>query len=423
MGWRRLAALEVAASLLALGDVAAARRWTGTVLDEGVDTDPYKALRAAMVLAECDRRDGALDEGIARLANYRDHILSENSNWQIAMYARAFPGLLGMFTAAVGADELPVHMLRMVLPEHAEAALQASRGWLDPTEWCRLGTRLLGEAEFARLEQRSGNPVCRVRLFGGLEVKLAGRALRERDWKKRKARLLFAMLVARRGQEVPRDHVLEYLWPELSEDRARNNFYVAWSAMKAALMGSAQRAETCPYLENKGGRLRIVTNAVRSDLDDLDETLLEARAAEEAGDIDQALEAYVRISGIYRGEVLCGDVYDDWFAGLREKYRHEFVGAMQRAAELLLERDDPCEAQVYVRRALQVDPMREDLYQLAMRCGIAAGQRSSAIEAFLQLRERLSEDLGLDPSAESFELYQEILVMEDSPRYDDFGLS
>jgi DNA-binding SARP family transcriptional activator len=67
--------------------------------------------------------------------------------------------------------------------------------------------------------------------------------------------------------------------------------------------------------------------------------------------------------------------------------------------------------------------LREDLYQVALRCQITAGQRSGAIDTFMQCRSKLSEELGLDPSSETMGLYQEILVMEDRPRYDDFGLS
>ena len=39
---------------------------------------------------------------------------------------------------------------------------------------------------------------CRVRVFGGFEVTTPHGQIAERDWRKRKARLLFAMLVALR---------------------------------------------------------------------------------------------------------------------------------------------------------------------------------------------------------------------------------
>lgn len=419
MGLEVLAALEVAASLVALGDVTAGRRWAENAMKSGCEGNAYHALRASMILAECDRREGKLPEGITRLSAHLDHLVSESSNWQIAMYVRAFPDLLGMFATAVGVDALPVHMLKMVLPEYGELGLRSAKAWMDPAEWRALGVRVLGDKELARLERRGGEPVCRVRMFGGLDVAVGERMIGERDWKKRKARLLFAMLVAQRGQDLSRDQILEHLWPEMLDENARNNFYVAWSAMKSALMG---KSGNCAYLENTGGRCRIVVDAVRSDIDEFEEALSQAREAENAGDRLSALDAYGRLMTVYRGDLLPADVYDDWFALLRDRYRLEFVDAMLRAAQILLEQDDPCEALVYARRALSVDPLREDLYQATLRCHIAAGQRSGAIDTFIQCRTRLVDDLGLDPSAETMSLYQEVLVMEDCPRYDDYGL-
>lgn len=416
MNFRRLAALEVAASLLALGDLAAARSWVGTVLDEGFSGNLYHALRAEMILAEIDRLEGRLGGAVERLKSHIDYVLSENPSWQIAMYCRAFPALIGLFALAVGVDRLPSHMLRMILPEHAERCLGETRAFIDDVTWRRLGIRLLGEEELAAYLRRDGLPLCHVRLFGGLDINVGGRNVRERDWKKRKARLLFAMLVIRRGQDVARDQLFEYLWPGMEEERAKNNLYVVWSAMKSVLMGKGERGGKCPYVESVGGVCRSVRETVRTDVDDFQAALIAARDAEAAKNAVDALRAYERIADLYRGDLLPGDCYDDWFANLREHYRSEFVDAMLRGTQLLMGADDPGNALIFSRRAIQCDPFREDLYQAALRCQIAAGQRSSAIDTYLQCRDRLADELGLDPSVETRALYDEILAMEDRPR-------
>ena len=60
--FRRLASLEVAASLLALGDLSAASAWAGAVITEGFEGNRYHPLRAAMILAEVERREGRIEE-------------------------------------------------------------------------------------------------------------------------------------------------------------------------------------------------------------------------------------------------------------------------------------------------------------------------------------------------------------------------
>ncbi len=419
--FRRLAALEIAASLLALGDPVAARAWVEPVVAAGFGQNEHHEFRAVMILAECDRVDGDVARAVERIASKAEHLRSENSNFQAAMYCRAFPSMLGMIAAAIGPAEIPVHLLRLLPAESSERALRASRDLLSAPDWEALGSRLMGPDQFRVFVERKGSPLCRVRLFGGLEVVVGDRAVREKDWRKRKARMLFAILVLERGRQLSREQLLTHVWPDLPEDRAKNNFYVAWSSMKTALTEGTPGP--CPYVDNTGGLCSIVRDAVRSDVDEFEEYLSSARQAEAEGDPAKAIEAYERLASVYRGELLPGDLYDEWFTPIRDRYRLDFVAAMLRAVELLLEKDDPCEAVVYARRALAIDPFREDLYQSLLRCQIAAGQRSAAIETFVACKTQIAEELGLDPSPETVALYQQILCMEKRPRYDDFGLN
>lgn len=413
--FRRLAALEVSASLLALGDLSAARTWAEGVIKDGFSGNRYHALRADMIVAEIERREGREAEALERLSQHADYILSENPNWQIGMYCRTFPHLLGLVTKTVGARRLPSHLLRIVLPEYAERVLLECHSMLADDEWRELGMRLLGDTEFEKLVARNGQPLCRVRLFGGLEVSIGGRAIQERDWKKRKVRLLFIMLVSRRGHDVPRDQICERLWPEMDEKQATSNFYVTWSLMKSALGAGTDKNKPSPYVESVGGLCRIVRSVVSSDIDEFEDSLKRAREAEAAGDSDLAIRSYQRVADIYRGHLLPGDCYDDWFADLRAYYRNEFVDAMLGAAGILAASGDRGNALVYLRRAVQADPYREDLYQRTMRAQIDGGMRSAAIETYFQCRERISDELGLDPSVETQVLYREILAMESRP--------
>jgi DNA-binding SARP family transcriptional activator len=224
------------------------------------------------------------------------------------------------------------------------------------------------------------------------------------------------MLAVKQGQDVPRDQVFEHLWPEMEPDRAKNNLYVVWSLMKSVLATARDKGGKSPYVESVGGVCRVVREAVRSDLDDFDDCLVLAKDAEVKADAAAAVVAYEKLAQLYRGDLLPGDVYDDWFAGLRDHYRIVFVDAMVRAARQLLDADDPVTALVFARRAIQTDPLREDLTQWSLRCQIAAGQRSGAIDTYFQFRSLLADELGLDPSPETRALYDEILVMENRPR-------
>jgi DNA-binding SARP family transcriptional activator len=419
--FRRLAELEIAASLLSLGDSTAARAWAEAATGDGFGENQHHEYRSVMVLALCDLQEGDREAAVRRLAVQAKHLRTGNSNFQAAMYIRAFPQLLGLMAEGSRVASIPTHLLAMVPDKLAETALRDCQSHLIADEWTTLGGRLLGEEPFQSFVDRRGKPMCRVRMFGGLEVSVGDRTITDRDWKKRKARMLFAMLVSRQGNEIAREQVFDSLWPDLPADRAKNNFYVAWSAMKTAIMGESGTSGACPYVDNSGGRCRINTSSILSDIDEFESRVLSARAAETAGDFATMVNELEKVALMYHGDLMAGDPYEDWIAPLRDRYRREFVDAMVSLSQVLLTLDDPCRAIIYIRRAIEIDP-REDLFQIALRCHIAAGQRNAAVEAFVNCKAQLADELGLDPSNETMTLYQRILVMEDRPRIDDYGL-
>jgi DNA-binding SARP family transcriptional activator len=405
--------LEVAASMLSLGDVSAAARLARDRMARVDALNQYQQLRAAMILAQVDVLAGNIAEAVDRIRPFRDYILTGSSNWQSAMYVCAFPQLIAPLAIAVGVEDLPVRMLRMVLPENSERSLSATRELMPEAEWVALGRRLLGAEEFLKWIEREGRPLCRVKMFGGFEVTIGPRSISEKDWKKRKARALFAILASRNGHAITRDQLCDHLWPHMDDDRARNNLYVAWSVMKSALQGPDAKSAECPYIEAVGGLCRTVSDVVRTDVDEFDGLVAEAKVAQTSGNAAAAILAYERLADIYRGELLPGDLYDDWFQPMRDRYRHEFCDAMLRGSAIALAVDDAGTALQFARRGLGSDSFREDLYQAALRAQISACQRSAAIETYFECRSKLIDELGLDPSAETRALYDQVLVLEE----------
>jgi len=409
------AVLDLGSGLLALGDQSSARAQIEGVRKPIAEAGyPHHLLKADLLLAEADRRIGDATDGVARLASHRDYVMSGNANWTIAMTTRVFPDLLGMLAEALAPASLPLHMLRMVGADKLREGLDAARCWMDPIRLEKLTALCarLWTTEITEPAAVTSGPSCYVRVFGGLEVTTSHGPVVERDWKKRKARLLFAMLIVRRGRDVPRDQLFEYLWPEMEEERARNNFYVVYNAMKHALTAGQGKGRPCPYVANTAGVCSIVTSEVRTDLDDFDDALAQARTAQSRGDTHGAVEAFARLAEIYHGDLLPGDLYDDWFAPLREHYRQEFSDAMLRGGALLKAEGDTEGALHLIRRAIANDGWREDVAQSAMRYQIEVGQRSAAVDTFLACKGKLADDLGLDPSAATRRLYDQILAME-----------
>lgn len=407
---------EVAASMLALGD-----RWGASRIASRIESELEGSVAAAhiltvsMVLAEIDRLNQDAQAAAARLASFSEYIATGSANHRVAVYACAFPGLLGVAVRAFGADNLPLRMVRLIPEAVIESAFALGDGLISEADRQVLLARAWrSEHPVPVVDEVAAKPPCRVRLFGGFEVVVNGSRVEDAYWRKRKVRLLFAMLAAQRGQDMPRDVILERLWPGMDEERARRNFYVTWSAMKRALSSVRSAEPTGKYAVCTSGVCRV-TSAVSSDLDDFQAALAAIRAANSAARSEAVLVAARHLLETYRGDVLPGDLYEEWFADLREQTKHDFCDAMLLGAQTAEALGDSAEALVFLRRAGGVDPWREDIYQAMMRAQIEAGQRSRAIETYMTCRGRLVDDLGIDPSAETTRLYQAVLAMESDP--------
>lgn len=405
-GWiSLLSGLELGYSLMAVGDVAGAAACAAPLAAQAAEVGAEQShLLADLLLAEAACRDSRRD--VPDLRRHCEYVQTGSANWRLLQVLRTFPSAFLALMEAVGVDQMPVRLLRMLRAEDWAFLKQACS--LDLTS-VQLAMQRVGGSD-----ARETIPSCRVRLFGGLDVRVGDRAVRERDWRKRKARILFAMMVLQRGRDLSREQICDLLWPELDAVRARNNFYVIWSIMKGALAPDAGRGAKLEFADNTGGLCRIDVERVESDVEQFARTISAARLAESEQDWAGALERYVALLDIYRGELLPGDIYDDCFSAARDRYRIEFCDAMRRAVTCTEALGRIQDSLRFARAGLDADPLSEDLYRAVMRCHIEAGERSAAIDAYFTCRQRLCDDLGLDPCSETMRLYEQILAMDEA---------
>jgi DNA-binding SARP family transcriptional activator len=400
-----------ACALAAGGDTARAAGIANGLLPELVATGarPWE-LCARLVLSADALRRGDHVEATAVLAPASDHIVDSVPALHVVGVLRCIPDLAAPLVAAVGAQRVPSRILALLDVAEVCAALRRFPNIVDAAEAEVVQERMrsLPREDGAAQDAAFGAAPIKVRLFGAFSVSTPRGVVTDRDWVKRKARLMFAMLVSKAGTDIPRDQVIEHLWPEMPADRALTNFYVVWSTMKRTL-GGGEASDA--YVEHAHEVCRVVPNRVESDLADFTRLLADASAARAARDDRAELVALEALTDTYSGELMPGDLYDDWFASMRDRCRHDFGDAAARCALLYEAHGEPSRGLALLRRAIEQQPWREDLCQNALRLLIATGQRAAAIELYLDLRARLAEEMGIDPSRETIALYERAIEM------------
>jgi DNA-binding SARP family transcriptional activator len=195
-------------------------------------------------------------------------------------------------------------------------------------------------------------------------------------------------LVALRGS-ITSEQAIEALWPEVDAVTGRSRLRNLLHRLRAQSGALVHRHEEVLELAAD-----VVTDAARFELAATE--ALAAPAHERAGLARLAI-------GAYTGDLLPGDLYEDWAAGPRERLRRRYLSLLDIVAADCLARDDLDEALRLLDLAIATEPLEEGRYVGAARALAARGRRTAARDYVARATAALVE-LGLTPGRELAEL-------------------
>ncbi len=247
----------------------------------------------------------------------------------------------------------------------------------------------------------------RIFLLGKFRVELNGELLSETAWARRKAKNLLKLLALQPGYRIHKDQATEVLWPDLDPISASSNLYRNLHLLRQTLQpGQSPRAESS-YIILKEEIIRLNTSdGIWIDIDAF-QSLLE-RALNET-DATAVLEEALNL---YQGDLLEEDLYEEWTLRRREELRQAHQQNLLQLAGLYRKRRKYAHAVSLLQRILASEPTNESAHRELILNFTLAGQRSEALSQYQRCRKVLDEEVGLDPSPETLDLYQQVLAGE-----------
>lgn len=248
-----------------------------------------------------------------------------------------------------------------------------------------------------------------MRMLGPFRVNRGGQALTAGDWKSKKALTAFKYLAAHRQEGfIPREVLMELLWPESPAESAQRNLNAALTSMRKTLEPEASRGESS-YLLSRGDALRLELGPGGwSDLELFRERLSQAAKAREIGDFDLYFRTLKEAADLYGGDFCSEDLYEDWCSQEREALKNDFMKILVNISTEHMRRGEDKEALEHLERAIAKDPGREELYRKQMTICSQAGNRAGVEEAFRSCTNYLWDAYEVAPSLETTELYQRL---------------
>ena len=166
-------------------------------------------------------------------------------------------------------------------------------------------------------------------------------------------------LAAAAGEPVPRDELIELLWPD-EDDPSR------LSARLSVLLSTVRRVLGAVIIADR--------DSIRLDLDAVSVDLAEFRRAVIAGRLEEVVD-------LYRGEFLPEDIYASWSRRPREETRNSYLAAVRQLADDAAAADDFDGIISHMHRLLAVDPFDHDAHLTLIRTLHRAGRFGEARRA------------------------------------------
>ncbi|ETX05230.1 MAG: hypothetical protein ETSY2_24180 [Candidatus Entotheonella gemina] len=218
------------------------------------------------------------------------------------------------------------------------------------------------------------------------------------DFATMKARALLIYLAMIPGPHS-RDELAHLLWSDMPDRQAKKNLRNTLPNLKALV----------------GPHLMITRHALALNRDHACEVDVEQFcAALNAPQTSTDLEGLRDATALYRDDFLSGfyvreaHAFEDWGTIEREHLRTIAIEGLLTLVEHALEQGVYELGLEATRRLLTLDPWRETAHQHRMRLLAYTGQRGAALAQYETCRQVMLEELGVEPLADTTELYEQI---------------
>jgi predicted ATPase/DNA-binding SARP family transcriptional activator len=242
-------------------------------------------------------------------------------------------------------------------------------------------------------------------LLGPFEASLDERPLHK--FRTSKVQALLIYLATEASVVHRRDGLMALLWPGLPQKSVQVNLRQTLYRLRQAIpeVMAKDGEGTVPFLLSDRQTVEVNPDGdVQVDVARFGELLSH----------DPTPERLAEAVALYRGDFLAdfylpdSDTFEDWAAARRAELQRQVLEALEVLSDHHIAQGSYDQAQAYAWRQLALDDLRESAHRQLMVALTHGGQRSAALAQYQICRKRLRDELGVEPSAETSALYEQI---------------
>lgn len=220
-----------------------------------------------------------------------------------------------------------------------------------------------------------------------------------------KIRGLLVYLLIHADQPLRRDVLMGLFWPEQTEKSARHNLRQSLYRLRQTFDKVVPDVSD-PLLTMTRQDITLHSEAFESDVRQVEALLKQSRNGDPAL-LTEAAELY---SGEFMAGFSLADTvaFDEWLLLQREGWLQQIMQILQTLIEHHRVQGESAQVANYAARQIELEPLRESAYRSLMLASVRQGQRNKALAYYEACRRLLDQELAVEPTAETTELYEKI---------------
>lgn len=248
-----------------------------------------------------------------------------------------------------------------------------------------------------------------VETFGGFRLYRGLTAMEEAEWDGYLPKLLLKAIIAHGSRRVPKDQLIEALWPEVAPNSGERNFKITLYRLRKSLEPEMDKAFGSSYLYLKAGLIYLDEELCKSDLDDFLFLLRQGEKNERGGNIEAALLLYNNAIDLYKGDFLSEELYTSWIDTKREELRKLYINLLYKIAGIQEKRGTSKIAIDCYKKIIQIDPLSEHIYRKLMTLYSSRRMQTEAIKVYKDCCKALQDGLDAEPETLTTSIYRKIM--------------
>ena len=216
-----------------------------------------------------------------------------------------------------------------------------------------------------------------------------------------KQRALLALLALNRGNPVSADRLIDQLWGDGQTAKPANALQAQIVQLRRTLGASAIVTSESGYALDIG--------AADLDAARFEDLVAEGRRLSTEGEVARASDVLGDALRLRRGEPLSEFAYAGFADAERAHLNELALVATEYRVEADLELGHHNELVGELEALCRDHPLRERLWELLMLALYRAGRQAEALRAYTEIRDRLVDELGIDPGSSLRELETRVL--------------